>query len=357
MSGCSRTSRRVATGASRTARRWRSSRRRLRATAAPRTASAWPAGSTRCGSRCSRAGLEPGDEVIVPANTFIATFEAVSQAGGAPVRSTSGSRTTTSTRLRPRRRDGAHAIRSCPCTSTGSWRTCGRSRARRAHGLPISRTRARRTAPSATASAPARRGAGGRVQLLSGQEPRRLRRRRRARRRTTPQLAARVARAARARAAREVRARARSAIRRGSTRSRRSCCSHKLPLLDGWNDERRDGGRASTPSALEGVGDLRLPPVAAGERAGLAPVLDPDGRPGAPRALPAEPRDRDRPALPGAGAPVGGVPAPRLPAGSVPGRRGDRTRGAVAADLPGDARGAARGGRRRRSQAYFRNGA
>lgn len=31
------------------------------------------------------AGLEPGDEVIVPANTFVATFEAVSQAGGVPV--------------------------------------------------------------------------------------------------------------------------------------------------------------------------------------------------------------------------------------------------------------------------------
>src|SRR5438477_9008370 len=30
-------------------------------------------------------GLEPGDEVIVPANTFIATLEAVSQAGGTPV--------------------------------------------------------------------------------------------------------------------------------------------------------------------------------------------------------------------------------------------------------------------------------
>jgi dTDP-4-amino-4,6-dideoxygalactose transaminase len=31
------------------------------------------------------AGLEPGDEVLVPANTFIATFEAVSQAGGTPM--------------------------------------------------------------------------------------------------------------------------------------------------------------------------------------------------------------------------------------------------------------------------------
>jgi dTDP-4-amino-4,6-dideoxygalactose transaminase len=31
------------------------------------------------------AGLEPGDEVIVPANTFVATLEAVTQAGGTPV--------------------------------------------------------------------------------------------------------------------------------------------------------------------------------------------------------------------------------------------------------------------------------
>jgi len=31
------------------------------------------------------SGLEPGDEVIVPANTFVATFEAVVQAGGTPV--------------------------------------------------------------------------------------------------------------------------------------------------------------------------------------------------------------------------------------------------------------------------------
>ena len=31
------------------------------------------------------AGLEDGDEVLVPANTFVATFEAVTQAGGVPV--------------------------------------------------------------------------------------------------------------------------------------------------------------------------------------------------------------------------------------------------------------------------------
>src|SRR5205807_4291518 len=31
------------------------------------------------------SGLEPGDEVIVPAHTFVATLEAVTQAGGRPV--------------------------------------------------------------------------------------------------------------------------------------------------------------------------------------------------------------------------------------------------------------------------------
>ena len=31
------------------------------------------------------AGIERGDEVVVPANTFVATFEAVTQAGGRPV--------------------------------------------------------------------------------------------------------------------------------------------------------------------------------------------------------------------------------------------------------------------------------
>jgi dTDP-3-amino-3,4,6-trideoxy-alpha-D-glucose transaminase len=37
----------------------------------------------------------------------------------------------------------------------------------------------------------------------------------------------------------------------------------KLPLLDAWNDERRRAARFYT-EALEGVGDLRLPPVPAG---------------------------------------------------------------------------------------------
>jgi dTDP-4-amino-4,6-dideoxygalactose transaminase len=39
--------------------------------------------------------------------------------------------------------------------------------------------------------------------------------------------------------------------------------SHKLPHLDGWNDERRAAARFYS-EALDGVGDLVLPPVAAG---------------------------------------------------------------------------------------------
>ncbi len=47
------------------------------------------------------AGLEDGDEVIVPAATFVATVEAVTQAGGARSLPTSPSRTTASTSTQP----------------------------------------------------------------------------------------------------------------------------------------------------------------------------------------------------------------------------------------------------------------
>ena len=74
------------------------------------------------------AGLEPGDEVIVPAMTFVATLEAVTQAGGVPSSPTSTRTTLTSTRTpRPPRRADERAS-CCPCTSTDSSPTCARSR-------------------------------------------------------------------------------------------------------------------------------------------------------------------------------------------------------------------------------------
>ena len=51
----------------------------------------------------------------------------------------------------------------------------------------------------------------------------------------------------------------------------------KLPELDRWTEERR-AAAAYYAEALSGVGDLRLPPVPAGERARLAPVSGPHRR-------------------------------------------------------------------------------
>lgn len=52
----------------------------------------------------------------------------------------------------------------------------------------------------------------------------------------------------------------------------------KLPLLDGWNRQRRDAARFYA-EALAGVGDLRLPPVGAGDVFHVYPVrtADPGG--------------------------------------------------------------------------------
>ena len=50
-----------------------------------RTASGSRAGSTLCGSRSSPQGSSRETKSIVPAGTFVATLEAVTQAGGTPV--------------------------------------------------------------------------------------------------------------------------------------------------------------------------------------------------------------------------------------------------------------------------------
>ena len=45
----------------------------------------WPTALTRSSCPSRAAGIEPGDEVILPTNSFIATAEAVTRAGGSPV--------------------------------------------------------------------------------------------------------------------------------------------------------------------------------------------------------------------------------------------------------------------------------
>ena len=65
--------------------RSRSSSESSRHSSAFGTASASPTAPTRSSSRCVRRGSAPGDEVIVPANTFVATAFAVVRAGATPV--------------------------------------------------------------------------------------------------------------------------------------------------------------------------------------------------------------------------------------------------------------------------------
>ena len=72
------------------------------------------------------AGLERDDEVIVPAQTFVATFEAVTQAGGVPV---VVDVTDSDYNIDPGAAEAAVTARTrfvLPAISTGRWRTCAR---------------------------------------------------------------------------------------------------------------------------------------------------------------------------------------------------------------------------------------
>lgn len=208
------------------------------------------------------AEIEPGDEVIVPAQTFVATFEAVTQAGGAPVVvDVTGENAT----IDPEAAAAAVGARTrfvVPVHLYGhlaDMRALSRLAAR--HGLAIVEDAAQAhgarrdgVAPGMSALAAAfsfypskNLGAMGDAGAVSTEDSR---------------LAARV------RALRE----------HGQSRkyehgvegwtSRLDTLQalvllHKLPLLERWNGERR-AAAAFLDDALEGVGDLRLPTVAPG---------------------------------------------------------------------------------------------
>ena len=196
--------------------------------------------------------LEPGDEVIVPAMTFVATCEAVTQAGPSPCRSTSPRRLQPrSAPWRPRygrdagdragaplRPDGRHdGARALVASATGS-----RRRGRRAGPRRLARRTSRRGPRT-------RRG----VQLLSRQEPRRDGRRRRRSSPTTPSSRDRSGRSASTASARSTTTTDRAA-RPGSTRSRRPCCSASSRSSTAGTTSGADRRRST--DALDGVGDL-----------------------------------------------------------------------------------------------------
>ena len=152
-------------------------------TAAPSTPSACRPAPRRSCSACARSAIGPGDEVIVPANSFIATAEAVILVGATPRLVDVDPEHAPDHRRDRRARRSARATR-CDhrrSTSTAAPSTWTRSsRSPRAAGIPVledacqahgARYRGRRVGSIGDRRL---------LQLLSGQEPRRLGRRRRA---------------------------------------------------------------------------------------------------------------------------------------------------------------------------------
>ena len=207
-------------------------------------------------------GLEPGDEVVVPAATFVATLEAVTQAGGVPVvadvsesdycldaaaaAAAAGSRTRV---LMPVHLYGQMADMRALAPLAEQRGLAVFEDACQAHGAQRDGLRAGSAGEAAAFSfypgknLGAAGDAGGFV--------------------TSDGDAASRVRALRehGQTAKYVHAHEGWTARLDTIQA--LVLSHKLPLLDGWNDERRVAA-AFYEDGLDGVGDLRLPPVGAG---------------------------------------------------------------------------------------------
>ena len=119
---------------------------------------------------------------------------------------------------------------------------------------------------------------------------------------------------------------------------------HKLPLLDEWNSQRRAAAAFyAMPSPASVTCSCRR-----SRRAARPSGISMSSARRIPRAWrrPFGPGHRHRTALPVPGAPDGCVCASGSRPRRVPGRRGARVRVPLAADVPGDHRGAARSGLR-----------
>jgi dTDP-4-amino-4,6-dideoxygalactose transaminase len=205
--------------------------------------------------------LEPGDEVIVPADTFVATLEAVTQAGGTPVLADVSE---SDYNLDPEAAEAAVGPRTralLPVHLYGQLADLERlSALAERHKLPVVEDAcqahgARRDGRVAGATGfagafsfyPAKNlGAMGDAGSLVTSDA---------------ALAARVRMLREHGQTRKYRHEAEGWTARLDT-IQALVLVRKLPLLDGWNEERR-AAAAFYSEALAGVGDLRLPPVAA----------------------------------------------------------------------------------------------
>ena len=208
------------------------------------------------------AGLEQGDEVIVPAQTFIATFEAVTQAGGVPVVADVSE---SDYNLDPAAAEAAVTKRTrflMPVHLYGQMadmRALGLLAMRcelgvledacQAHGADRDGLRAgAESVAGAFSFYPAKNlGAAGDAGALVTDNI---------------ELADRV-RALREHGQTEKYKHVTAGFTARMDTLQAIVLKHKLPHLDSWNDSRRAASRFYS-DALEGVGDLRLPPVPEG---------------------------------------------------------------------------------------------
>jgi dTDP-4-amino-4,6-dideoxygalactose transaminase len=207
-------------------------------------------------------GLEPGDEVIVPAATFVATLEAVTQAGGVPVVADVSE---SDYCLDPSAAADAVGGRTHSLVPVHLYGQLTDMRALRAlaHNQGVALVEDACQAHGAERDG-LRAGAGGTAAAFSFYPGKNLGAAGDAGAFVTDdaELAAAV-RALRehGQTAKYVHAREGWTARLDSIQA--LVLAHKLPLLDIWNGERRTAARYYG-EALRGVGDLRLPPLAPG---------------------------------------------------------------------------------------------
>jgi dTDP-4-amino-4,6-dideoxygalactose transaminase len=207
-------------------------------------------------------GIEPGDEVIVPANTFVATLEGVAQAGGFPVVVDARE---SDYNLDPEAVEAAITPRTRFIAPVHLYGQMADMRAlaeiAELHALAIVEDACQAHGAEREG---VRAGAAGLLGAFSFYPAKNLGAMGDAGALVTDDesLAAEV-RALREHGQRQKYHHDREGYTARLDTIHALVLLHKLPLLDGWNEERRSCARLYL-DALAGVGDLRLPPVADG---------------------------------------------------------------------------------------------